>query len=280
MKRELEAEKYKELSEFLKSRRAKIKPEQVGLPQSGRRRTPGLRREEVALLAGISLTWYTWLEQGRPIQVSDQVIESLSRTLLLNDEEQIYLHALTNQITRFENNFHDTARPTLQHILDSMKDCPSLITDQFFNVLAWNNAAVILLGDFESMSKRERNIVWAMFTDERFKSLYDSWDKQALGLIGRFRLIRGQNIDNEWLSEFIKDLKGESQEFKNWWSLHDVMNNDDVYKILNHPKLGRLEFEVCNFNMADDSGLKMIVHTPKAGTDTGSKIKEALKSDF
>lgn len=280
MKCEIEAEKYKELSEFLKSRRAKISPEQVGLPQSSRRRTPGLRREEVALLSGISLTWYTWLEQGRPIQVSDQVIESLSRTLFLNDEEEDYLRMLTTHPTKLPKNALATVRPTLQHILNSMQYCPSLITDQFLNVLAWNKASLVLLGDFESMNERDRNMVWAMFTDHRFRSLYENWDKQAMGLIGRFRLIRGQHVDNEWLSEFIKDLKEASQEFKSWWSLHDVMNNDDVYKILNHPELGRLEFEVCNFDMADDSGLKMIVHTPKDGTDTDLKIRKAVEKNF
>ncbi|MEL7654812.1 MAG: helix-turn-helix transcriptional regulator, partial [Bacillota bacterium] len=209
-----EKQRYIELADFLKTRRAKILPSQVGISSATRRRTPGLRREEVAQLAGIGVTWYTWLEQGRPIRVSNQVIESLSRVLLLNKQERIHLHLLANQPLPAEiPGYHGVISPILQHVLDSMALCPSLIADQRWNVIGWNKAACVILGDFSKMSVRERNIVWSMFMDGKFKQLYVDWEHHAKGLLGRFRSTCGQYIEDSWLTQFIDDLKKESKEF-------------------------------------------------------------------
>lgn len=272
-----EKQRYMELADFLKTRRAKILPSQVGLSSATRRRTPGLRREEVAQLAGIGVTWYTWLEQGRPIQVSNQVIESLSRVLLLDRQERIHLFLLANQPVPAEiPGYQGTISPILQHVLDSLVLCPSLVTDQRWNVIGWNKAACAILGDFSKMSVRERNIVWAMFTDNKFKQLYVNWDHHAKGLLGRFRSTCGQYIEDSWLTQFIDDLKKESKEFNLWWPLHEIKSNNEVYKQLNHPVAGILEFEVSNFDISDNSGLKMIVHIPLPRTDTNEKMRLLL----
>ena len=273
-----ERHRYKELGDFLKTRRAKIMPSQVGLSSASRRRTPGLRREEVAQLAGVGVTWYTWLEQGREIHVSTQVIESLSRVLMLDKQERIYLHLLANQPLPEEiPGYLGTVSPILQHVLDHLTLCPSLVTDQRWNVVAWNKAACTIFGDFTKMTSRERNIVWAMFTDNKYKQLFVGWDMHAKGLVGRFRATCGQYIKDPWLIQFIDDLKMQSTEFNLWWPLHEIQSNSEKYKQLNHPIAGTLDFEVCNFDVADNSGLKLIVHTPLSGTDTSAKMKSLLE---
>ena len=187
--------RYEELADFLKTRRSRILPSQVGLPEGPRRRTSGLRREEVAQLAGIGLTWYTWLEQGRPIRVSEQVIESLARVLLLDRQECRHLYMLANQpLPPDIQEYGGTVSPILQHVLDSLTLCPSFIADQRWNVVAWNRAACAVLGDFHTMNVRQRNVVWAMFTDDYFKLLYADWEKNAKSLLGRFRSTSGKYV--------------------------------------------------------------------------------------
>jgi hypothetical protein len=272
-----EEHRYKELADFLKTRRAKILPSQVGLSSATRRRTPGLRREEVAQLAGIGITWYTWLEQGRPIQVSAPVIESLSRVLLLDKQERIHLCLLANlPLPADVPGYQGTISPILQHALDSFLFSPSLVTDQRWNVIAWNKAACAIFGEFSEMNARERNIVWAMFTDHKYKQLFVDWNLHARGLLGRFRSTCDQYIEDSWLAQFIDDLKMQSTEFDLWWPLHDIESNSEKYKQLNHPVAGILDFEVSNFDVSDNSGLKLIVHTPLPGTDTAAKMKLLL----
>jgi transcriptional regulator with XRE-family HTH domain len=269
--------RYKELADFLKTRRSKILPSQVGIPSTARRRTPGLRREEVAQLAGIGLTWYTWLEQGRSIHVSASVIESLSRVLLLDKHERIHLYLLANQpLPAAVPEYQSAVSPALQHVLDSLVFCPSLITDQRWNVIAWNKEASLLFGDFGEMNARERNIVWTMFTDKKYKQLFSDWNLYAKRLLGAFRASCGQYIEDSWVVQFVDDLKMQSLEFKSWWSLHEIESSSEKYKKLNHPIVGILDFEVNNFEMSDNIGLKLIVHVPLHGTDTAAKIKSLL----
>ena len=273
-----ETHRYNELADFLKTRRAKVVPSQVGISSAARRRTPGLRREEVAQLASVSLTWYTWLEQGRAIHVSTQVIESLSRVLLLDKQERIHLFLLANQPLPGDiPEYQGSVSPVLQHVLDSLTLSPSLIMDQRWNVIAWNEAARLVIGDFREMNVRERNIVWAMFTDNKYKQLYVDWNLHAKNLVGRFRSTFGQYIENAWFVQFINDLKTESTEFGLWWSLHEIQSNSEVYKQLNHPYAGLLDFEVSKFDVSDNSGLTLIVHTPLQGTETAVKMKSLLE---
>lgn len=269
--------RYEELADFLKTRRAKILPSQVGLPSGNRRRTPGLRREEVAQLAGVGLTWYTWLEQARPIRVSAQVIESLSRVLLLNKQERTHLYLLANQpLPSDKPGYEGTISPILQHVLDSLTLCPSFIADQRWNVIAWNKAASAVLGDFSRKNARQRNVVWAMFTDDYFKELYPDWELHAKSLLGRFRSTCGKYIEDTWLNHFIEDLRAQSAEFNQWWPLHEIQNDSSVYKHLNHPKAGTLNFESSSFDVPDHSGFKLFVHVPSPNTDTATKMKSLL----
>lgn len=272
-----ENQRYQELADFLKTRRAKVLPSQIGLPVGTRRRTPGLRREEVAQLTGIGLTWYTWLEQARPIHVSASVIENLSKALLLNNEERIHLYRLANQPLPADiSEYHTTVSPTLQQVLDSLTFCPALVMDHQFNVIAWNNAACVVFKAFDQSNIRERNLLWAMFTDAKNKQLFVNWEQYAKGLLGRFRSACGQYIEDSWFSQFVDDLSQESPEFRQWWPLHDIHNESEFYKNLNHPIAGLLDFQINNFEVSGNTGLKMIVHVPLPESDTAAKMNALM----
>ncbi|AJA49900.1 helix-turn-helix domain-containing protein [Clostridium pasteurianum DSM 525 = ATCC 6013] len=272
-----EKQRYKELGDFLKMRRDRILPSQVGLSEGLRRRTPGLRREEVAALAGIGLTWYTCLEQGRPIQVSAQVIESLSRVLMLDKQERIHLYTLAKQVPQADiTSYERTVSPMLQHVLDNLVLSPAFIMDTRWNIIAWNKAACLVFTDFSKINMHKRNMVWMMFTNANYKQLFIDWKFHAQGMLARFRSNCGQYIEDPWLVQFVQELKRESMEFDLWWSKHDVQRNSEIYKKLNHPIVGTLVFEFSSFEVSDDPSLKLIVNTPFSETDTDMKIKLLL----
>lgn len=189
----------------------------------------------------------------------------------------VHLYLLANQPLPAEIlEYQSAVSPSLQHVLDSLVFCPSLISDQRWNVIAWNKESSLLFGDFAKMNVRERNIVWAMFTDNKYKQLFFDWSLYAKTLVGAFRASCGQYIEDPWLVQFVDDLKLQSKEFDEWWSLHDIESSSEKYKKLNHPIAGILEFEVNNFDVLDNKGLKLIVHVPLPGTDTAKKIKSLL----
>ncbi|WP_278043202.1 helix-turn-helix domain-containing protein [Paenibacillus elgii] len=163
----------KELADFLRTRRLRLSPQELGLQvDTSRRRTPGLRREEVASLSGISLPWYTALEQGRDIQVSEQVLESLVRTLRLSKDERNHLRVLANHSTVSKGTENETLSPSLQQILDRLGTYPAYIIDKHWNVLAWNKITSSLCGDFNRMAEIERNILWRVFTMDHEKKTH------------------------------------------------------------------------------------------------------------
>jgi transcriptional regulator with XRE-family HTH domain len=270
----MEKQRYKELGNFLKTRRAKISPSQVGISEGLRRRTPGLRREEVAYIAGIGLTWYTWLEQGRAIQVSAEVIESLSRVLMLDEQERIHLYTLARQALPTDiHSYQETVSPMLQHVLDNLTLSPSFIMDTRWNIIAWNKAASVVFTDFSKINVSKRNMVWMMFNNADYKKLFIDWEFHAQGMLARFRSTTGQYIEDPWLVKFIEDLKEESEKFNLWWSRHDVQRNSEIYKKLKHPIVGELVFEFSSFDVSDNSNLQLIVNTPFSETDTDIKVK-------
>jgi transcriptional regulator with XRE-family HTH domain len=266
-----------ELADFLKTRRAKISPSQVGLPVRTRRRTPGLRREEVAQLAGIGLSWYTWLEQGRPISVSEQIIESLARALMLDNNERSHLYTLAKQALSPEQVPQKIeVSPIIQHVLDNLILCPAFILDYRWNVIAWNKAACIVFEDYGKLKVPERNMVWRMFKNKSYKELFYDWEYHAKGMIARFRSTCGVYVEDPYLFKFIEDLKQESEDFSLWWSLHNVQDSVEVYKKIRHPIAETLVFEFSSFDIGDNSGLRLIVNTPCPETDTAVKMKSLL----
>jgi len=293
-------ERYKELGDFLKTRRKRLSPEQVGLPAGQRRRTEGLRREELAQLAGIGVTWYTYLEQGRPIRVSAQVLESLARTLKLDAEERDYLFLLAHQqpppvskgyrgepaqsvAASLQDGsaepayaLHEGISPTLLRTLDNLGICPAYVLDQCFNVLAWNRSADAVFGDFSKTSGRERNQVWSMFTKPSYRQLYADWESQARSTLAQFRASYAVNIGNEWFKKFIEALMRASPEFKSWWHNHDVQGIVEGDVELNHPKVGYLKLDHISYGVTGNHNLTLRVYTPMPSTDTADKIRQLL----
>ncbi|GEP65082.1 transcriptional regulator [Clostridium beijerinckii] len=270
-------QRYKELGDFLRTRRAKILPSQVGLPEGTRRRTIGLRREEVSFLSGVGLTWYTWLEQGRPITISSQVIESLARTLMLDKKETMHLYNLARltpptEIATYDN----TVNPMLKHVLDNIEFSPATILDQRYNVIAWNRASEKLLYDYNKLDTSKRNMLRIMFTNEEYKKTIIDWESTAQSMLARFRIAYGKLVEDPYIKELVEELKSESKEFNSWWTMHNVEMEEEIVKSITHPILGELNFEYTSYMVLSDRNLKMTILTALPGSDTEKKIKQFL----
>lgn len=263
----------KELGQFLKIRRERISPTQVGLPYGNRRRTPGLKREEVAQLANVSLTWYTWLEQGRSIKVSDQVLESIGRSLLFNETEMQYIFVLS-QLVMPESKAHEfqlVSKP-LQAVLNKLEPYPTFASDQYWNVIGWNDSAKLIFGNFDNMNDRERNTIWRMFTNSNYKELFSEWDKAAQWMVAQFRLSCGMYATDQWFKKFVEELMTKSDSFKKLWLEHNVTFEENFQKRLRIEPLGELVFEFTSFDVSSNPKIKIAVHTP-GNKDTSDKLK-------
>lgn len=265
----------RELGNFLKTRREKIRPSQVGLPDSTRRRTPGLRREEVALLAGVSVTWYTWLEQGRSIKVSDEVMHSIARALMLNSHEIAYIFELSQSSLRHNISGIKTAHSIFQNVLDSLVCSPSTMMDKYWNVIAWNKAANAVFVDFDELDVVNRNIIQLMFTNEKYQSLFPDWPTKAKKMLAVFRVSCAEFINDQWLKEFVGSLQAKSKYFQQWWPLHNVAAEQELKKIIRHPTIGKLYFEHTVF-LTPENNFKIYINTPATGTKTKEKIEKLL----
>ncbi|MEW9701706.1 helix-turn-helix transcriptional regulator [Paenibacillus sp. SI8] len=270
--------KYKELGDFLRTRRMRLSPKEVGLHvESSRRRIDGLRREEVAALSGVSLAWYTYLEQGRSIRVSDQVLESLARTLKLDKDERTYLFQLAGQWLPDDSlpasSNEERISPALQLILDEFRHYPSYIIGRRWNIIAWNRLASELFGYTHETDDFERNLIWRMFTKSNYRQLFEGWENMAKGMLAQFRSFYGKYSDDPWYNELVNRLMETSSEFAAWWPRHDVFGIPEGYKSMNHPVAGELYMDYNSFILADDQNMIMTVFTPQPGTDTGDKLK-------
>ena len=277
MGREQEDQRLQELGDFLRTRRARLAPEDVGLPRGNRRRAPGLRRAEVAQLAGVSVDWYTWLEQGRPITVSTQVLESLVQALHLNANEREHLFFLAHQQPPPERAMEpETVSATLQHFLDHQGLSPAFVLGRRWDVVAWNEAARVVFGDFGQMTTRERNAVWRIFTSPTHRQLLVDWEGNARRLLAQFRASCGRYPGDPRLTELIHDLMLRSPEFRAWWPDHEVLGAPEGHKTLNHPQAGYLLFEHLTFQVFDAPDLKVNVYTPLDEADTPAKLSQLL----
>ncbi len=272
---QVELDRHHELAEFLQSRRARLSPEQVGLPRGNRRRTPGLRRGEVAMLAGISLEWYTWLEQGRDINVSVQLLESLARALRLDENERKHLFLLVlRQPPPVDAFSHTTISPTLQHFLNQLGTSPACVIDARLDVVAWNKAFRAVFGDCETQSERERNLIWRIFTSPALKNA--QWEEHTRLYLAHFRAGYDRFIEDPWWATQIAELNRISSEFRELWARHDVLNVSEGRKLMHHPFVGEMAFEFLWFQTVDSSDLRLLVHTPRSNSGTANKIERLL----
>lgn len=234
----------KELGRFLRTRRMRLSPESAGLHHVdvSRRRTKGLRREEIAALAGISLPWYTQLEQGRDIQVSDLVLESLARVLRLGPDERRHLFFLADSRRRISQPIREIqgVSSSLHYLLDQFSASPAYIFDEKMNVLAWNRLATAVFGSFETEHPHGRNLVWRMFMMPSHRSMYVEWESLAQSMLGHFRSMFSRHLEDPWYHDFIAELTEGSPEFAEWWEHYVVQCTNQHPHILVHPEVGRL----------------------------------------
>lgn len=263
----------KELGDFLKTRRARLLPEQAGLPGGTRRRTPGLRREEVALLADVGVAWYTWLEQGREINASAQVLDRVAAALRLNDDERSYLFTVAlRQMPLPRASTQEVVPPALRKIVDQQGYCPAYVTGRRWDVLAWNRAACAVQRDFETATPEERNSVWSMFLSPEMRRLIVDWEGIAQQMLAQFRVDAARNPDDHDLRCLIETLRRESPEFRAWWPKHDVQGRRDGRKELDHPTEGRIALDHSVFQVNDAPHLRLVIYTPADG-DTERKLR-------
>lgn len=267
-----------ELAQFLRTRRARLSPEQAGLPSSGRRRTPGLRRGEVAQLSGVSVDWYTWLEQARPIQVSSQVLDNIGRALQLDATERKHLYLLALQQLPAElNSEENSVSDMLQSFLNAQGTSPAFITNDRLDIIAWNKAASCVYGRYEEMSERERNSVWRTFMSPYVRQvLQQNWEKHARHRLAQFRAGYGKFPGDPWWMEMISELNLASDEFREWWPQHDVLNGPEGMKINYHPTAGLLQFNQLTFLVSDAPHYTVTVNMP-ADAQTASKMEQLLQ---
>ena len=267
----------RELANFLKSRRDRLQPETVGLVTSSRRRTPGLRREEVAILAGISPEWYTWLEQARDIRPSQETLENISRALKLEPSETEYLLLLGG----YQPSIAISAKtsvisPQLQRVLDRLECTPAYIIGRRWDILGWNTPATLVCGDPAELPELERNCLWQIFLGPMRSTIVD-WSEHAKAEIGKFRASQVRYGDRycPWVENLIETLKEASPEFKQWWEQYEVSDWNSGIKHLKHPVYGLLSFEHNAFQIADRNyyDLKLITYVPLPDTDTLSNLK-------
>ena len=268
------------LSTFLKSKRAKIMPGDAGFPSGTRRRTPGLRREEVAQLAGVSPTWYTWLEQGRDIKVSASVLDCVAAALHMNDDERKYLYALALEsghgaVQMNEENFEIT--PSLQRILQELRFCPTIISDRRCQIVGWNQAASHVFMDFEQIPAEQRNMIQLLFTRKEFRRLAGNWDHFVGGFLAIFRAYYGQYVQDEWYERFIEEMKEGHPEFQYLWEQSQVSSAPDVLLEFRHAKVGKMLFHLTSFQVQGSTDLRCSVYTPAPETSTEAKLRRLME---
>lgn len=272
-------ERRKALGDFLKTRRARLSPGSVGLLKKGAsRRTPGLRREEVAQLAGISVTWYTWLEQGRDIKVSEQVLESVAVTLELSPHERDYVFRLARkQAPASPPPVGQPVGPALQGVLDDLETSPAwVIVERGWDIQSWNLAAREVFGDFGAVPSKERNILRFVFTDGALRRRLVDWEAFARSILATFRASCGEYVGEPWFLRLVEDLKRGSPEFRRWWPRHDVREAPLERVVLDHPDVGPLELDNVSFQVKSEPELRVCVYAAAPGSQTVQKIERLV----
>jgi transcriptional regulator with XRE-family HTH domain len=272
-----EKERRQRLADFLRSRRARISPTQVGLPEDSRRRVQGLRREEVAELANISVTWYTWLEQGRSIRVSSKTILAIALALQLDhhDQEQLFILAGCPPLAVAPST--ELVTPSMRQIIDSLNPQPAYIVDRRWDLLAWNQAAGLVFG-FDPDSLVEQNLMWFAFTNKAMRQLFRDWEKFAQYLLAHFRADYSHNINDPRAVELAGIMKQTSPEFRKWWKCHEATRPPEFQQELEHPTVGNLLLDSVTFQVYPTANLRMVVYTPVLETDTAQKLQQLLAS--
>ena len=253
-----------QLADFLRSRRARLTPADVGLPgdsEPGRRRTPGLRREEVAELSGVGVTWYTWLEQGRKITASPQVVDALARALRLSADEHRHLRELAGLAVAPPAS-SDAPQARLQRLVDAAAPNAASVYDLHFDYLAWNEPYRLIRHDPAGLPAGRRNLLWMMFTDADNRARMTTWDAAARALLSQFRAAAGRHPGDPRFTELTAALTEASPQFRDWWAQYPVRYFRPARIRIRHPQAGRITLELFQLRLEDDPGLMMVTQVP------------------
>ncbi|ATL27668.1 helix-turn-helix transcriptional regulator [Streptomyces formicae] len=273
------AHRLSELREFLMSRRARVSPAEAGLPDGGaRRRTPGLRREEVAVLAGVGASWYQWLEQGRDISVSPQVLDSVARVLKLSSAERRHLYVLAGLNPPAPEVAQDDwgMCEGLHRLINNWMPYPAHIMDAYWNCVMYNDAAASVLG---MRSETSENCLLTFFSDPIYRARATSWQRNAPQVVAMYRAACSELPEDDGFSAVIEEAKATSAEFAELWERRDILPGGQVAKEIEHPVVGTLFLESTQLKVPARPDLTIVMHTPMpgAGPDGGDAVDTAGK---
>ncbi|WP_025691919.1 helix-turn-helix transcriptional regulator [Paenibacillus zanthoxyli] len=266
------------LGNFLRKRRNRLSPMDVGLPSGVRRRTPGLRREEVAQLANVGTSWYMWLEQGRDIQPSVQVLESLALALRLSPNERRHLFLLAKQsLPPNSSPPEEIISPTLRQVLHDLGTTPAYVLGRRWDFLAWNKVANEVFILSEPSPPHDYNMIWRIFTDPAAKAFFRDWEQIARAVIAEFHIARTRYEGNASFEGLLEDLKRVSPEFCQLWANYEASSSLGGEKEMDHPVFGYLEFKHITLQAPEDPDVKVMIYTPN--TATRAKLKKYFEDD-
>jgi len=262
----LPPKKRRELGDFLRAHRARLSPASLGLPAFGRRRTPGLRREEVAQACGMSPTWYTWLEQGRDIAASPPALSALARALQLTPAERAYLFELADRrdptlSSRADEEGMDVP-PALARAIAAI-DGPAYLLDSLWNARAWNRpAAGLFVGWLDGAS--DRNLLRYVFLSPVARKIIPDWQARARRVLAEFRADSSRHLEDAGLQAMVEDLRGKSSLFTQCWTEHAVVDRTGGQRVFEHPRQGRLSYQQIAFALANRPDFKLVMLVPEA----------------
>ncbi|MBP2190477.1 helix-turn-helix transcriptional regulator [Nocardia goodfellowii] len=264
------AHRRERLREFLRARRARISPAEVGLPVAGRRRTPGLRREEVAMRAGVGVSWYTWLEQGREISVSGEVLDAVASALLLSEAERAHLYLLAglNPPVAVSHSRQEVSSEVLR-LLEAWGQRPAVLRDRSWNILAFNDSARAVFG----FDGGQHNCLETFFTNPRYRAMPEVWAAAAPAVAGAYRADAAHFSGDSDFARVVAKLKAASPEFEELWERHEVAAPEQAVNALRHPEVGELYFETTTLTVAHHPEWSLILYNPQAGTDTAGRLE-------
>ncbi len=264
-------ERRSELAAFLRARRSRITPGDVGLPPGLRRRTPGLRREEVAQLAGVGVTWYTWLEQGRPIHASVQVLDAVARTLRLDGAEREHLYRLADIPAAPAEIAMESVSPAVHEILAKLEPLAASLQNARFDVLAANSVHEDLFWRWHAMPCELRNVLWCSFAEPDARQRIVNFDEEMPRVVATLRASFGQHLGEPAWTDFIRRLCARSAEFAQMWARHDVARPGARTKVFRHPVAGLLRLQSTSLAVADMPECRIVVYTP-ADAETRDRL--------
>ncbi|MFG3267693.1 MULTISPECIES: helix-turn-helix domain-containing protein [Streptomyces] len=265
-----------ELSEFLRTRRARLKPEDVGIPDYGRyRRVPGLRREELAQLAGVSVAYYTRLEQGNGRHVSAEVLDAIARALRLSDAEHAHLAHLAKprQQKKKPAGRAQQVRGPLRTLLDTMDGVPAILVGRRSDILVWNRMAAAVFGDWAELPAREQNWARLVFLRPEYRDLFVDWEHKASDVVSQLRMDAGSHPDDLRLSALVGELSVKSEEFRRLWATHDVKERCHGIQRLHHPLVGELDLRLESFHQADAHEQMLVTYHAEPNSPSAEALR-------